>query len=163
MEGPYNIKNLENQRLEVGTVQQPFFYHITTGQRVKESLIFHAQIQRSYHRYTIRQTNAETLNLSCINRKCPAKALVKVPKELGLISVKGEKTKGKCGKTQKTYQLNFSDPRARVLENYIFLPKNSESHSLPSHSVTLLHPVKGDFREAHVQLGLRMKSERKSE
>ena len=25
MEGPYNIKNLENQRLEVGTVQQPFF------------------------------------------------------------------------------------------------------------------------------------------
>ena len=130
MEGPYQIKNLENQRQEVGTVQQPFFYHITTGERAKQSLIFHAQIQRSYHRYTIRQTNAETLNLACINRKCPAKALAKVPKELGLISVKGERSGGKNGKSQKSYQFNFADPRARVLSNYIFLPKNSEPSNL---------------------------------
>ena len=96
MDGPYQIKNLENQRKNVGTIQEPFFYHITTGERARKSLIFHAQIGSSYHQYTIRTTNAESLNLWCINRKCHAKALVKVPKELGL------KIKRKNRKSEKT-------------------------------------------------------------
>ena len=78
-----------------------FFYHITTGQRIRKSTIFHAQIGTKYHEYHIKRVNSETLNLICSDRSCPAKALVKVRKESNLITIKGEKNKTN-GSKQKT-------------------------------------------------------------
>ena len=40
MNGPYNIPNLENQGKEVGTINQPHFYQITSGQKHGKSLIY---------------------------------------------------------------------------------------------------------------------------
>ena len=128
MESSYEIRNLENQNRDVGTCQNPFFYHITTGKFLKKSIIFHAQIGRKYHEYHIRNVNSETLNLVCTDRSCPARAHVRVPKSTGLITVKRTRTKTN-GCQQKIYQFNCADPKARDLKNYIFLAKNSAPHS----------------------------------
>ena len=92
--------------------------------------------------------------LRCVNRNCPARASVGVPKESGLITIKGTRSGGKHGREKNIYKFDYADPRARDLENYIFFPKNSAAHSNPPHSVTLLNPVKHDFRESHVNLGV---------
>ena len=88
MNGPYKIKNLENQRQNIGTIESPHFFHITTGKRCKKSLLFHAQIEQSCHTYQIKSVGSETLILRCVKRDCPARALAKVPKENGLITIK---------------------------------------------------------------------------
>ena len=135
------------------TGRKSFFYHITTGKFLKKSIIFHAQIGRKYHEYHIRNVNSETLNLVCTDRSCPARALVRVPKSTGLITVKRTRTKTN-GCQQKIYQFNCADPKARDLTNYIFLAKNSAPHSnhaLPKLGV--LNCVKKDFRETHIELG----------
>ena len=75
METSYQIPNLENQKNDVGTCQKPFIYHITTGKFIKKSAVFHAQILRKYHEYHIRAVNSETLNLGCVVKSCPAKAV----------------------------------------------------------------------------------------
>ena len=46
MNGPYTIPNLENQGKNVGTINLPYLYQITSGQRHAKSLIFHFQIER---------------------------------------------------------------------------------------------------------------------
>ena len=95
---------------------------------LKKSIIYHAQIGRKYHEYHIRNVNSETLNLVCTDRSCPARALVRVPKSTGLITLKRIKTKTN-GKNQRIYHFNCADPKARDLKNYIFLTKNSAPHS----------------------------------
>ena len=49
---PYIIKNVENQNLEIGTVQKPHFFHVTSGVRDSKSLLFHAQIKKGLLRKT---------------------------------------------------------------------------------------------------------------
>ena len=39
METSYEIPNLINQGKNVGTCKNPFFFHITTGERIKKSAI----------------------------------------------------------------------------------------------------------------------------
>ena len=87
MENSYEIPNLENQRNDVGTCEKPFFYHITTGKFMKKSLVFHAQIQRKYHEYHIKSVNSQTLNLACVDRSCPARALLRVAQKISLLNV----------------------------------------------------------------------------
>ena len=98
MNWPYQIKNLGNQGQEKGTIDSPYFYHITTGEKIKKSLIFHCQIRQKYHRYHIKAIGAETIVLRCVNRNCPARASARVPKESGLITIKGSRSSGKSGK-----------------------------------------------------------------
>ena len=74
MEASYEIPNLINQGKNVGTCKNPYFFHITSGERVKKTAIFHAQIGTNYYEYYIRWVNSETLNLMCTDRTCPAKA-----------------------------------------------------------------------------------------
>ena len=124
MENSYEIPNLENKKNDVGTCQKPFFYHITTGQFIKKSSVFHAQIQQKYHQYHIKSVNSQTLNLACVDRSCPARALLRVAKSSGLITEKGTKTKPN-GSQQKLYKFNFGDPNSRNLSNYTVLVKNS--------------------------------------
>ena len=45
---PYIIKNVENQNLEIGTVQKPHFFHVTSGVRDSKSLLFHAQMPSTF-------------------------------------------------------------------------------------------------------------------
>ena len=87
METPYEIPNLENQKNDMGTCTKPFFYHITTGKFIKKSAIFHAQILRKYHEYRISTVNSETLNLACVDRSCPARALLRVAQKISLLNV----------------------------------------------------------------------------
>ena len=84
----YEIPNIINQGKNIGTCNNPYFFHITTGERIKKNAIFHAQIGTKYHEYYIRQVNSETLNLKCSDRTCPARALVKV-RQSSLITIKG--------------------------------------------------------------------------
>ena len=154
MEASYEIPNLINQGKNVGTCKNPYFFHITSGERVKKTAIFHAQIGTNYYEYYIRWVNSETLNLMCTDRTCPAKALVKVRKESNLITIKGTKTK-KNGSKQTLYQFDFSNPEARDLRNYIFCEKNSLPHTAHALSkLKILNPVRKDLREKHILLGL---------
>ena len=59
---PYIIKNVENQNLESGTVQKTHFFHVTSGVRDSNSLLFHAQIKKGYYMYLIRQVNSKTFS-----------------------------------------------------------------------------------------------------
>ena len=79
---PYTIKNVENQNLEIGTLQKPHFFHVTSGQTDTKSLLFHAQIKKGYYMYLIRQVNSTFLNLWCKHRNCKAKAYCVIPKIL---------------------------------------------------------------------------------
>ena len=118
MNGPYQIRNLGNQGQEKGTIYSPYFYHITTGEKIKKSLIFHCQIRQKYHRYHIKAIGAETIVLRCVNRNCPARASARVPKESGLITIKGSRSSGKSGKEKKnlsTRLFRSSSPRPRKL------------------------------------------------
>ena len=101
----------------MGTCEKPFFYHITTGKFIKKSAVFHAQIQQKYHEYHIKSVNSQTLNLICVDKSCPARALLKDTKSSGLITEKGTKTKPN-GSKQKLYKFNFGDPNARNLSNF---------------------------------------------
>ena len=155
METPYEIPNPENQKNDVGTNQKPLFYHITSGKFIKKSAIFYAQIHQKYHEYHIRNVNSETLNLACVDRSCPARALLRVPKSSGLITVKRTKTKTN-GTKQKIYQFNYGDRNARKLSNFMVIAKDSPPHS--EHPVTklgLLSGVKRDLRELHIEMGLK--------
>ena len=127
MNGPYRIPNLENQGRKIGTINSPYFFQITSAQRHKKSLIFHAQILKRYYMYTIARVGSENLNLFCEDRKCKAKALCKIPQESCLIKENGERSNGK--RMVKNYTLDFGDPRLRDLSEYIFLPKDSEPHT----------------------------------
>ena len=88
--------------------------------------------------------NSETLNLVCVDKSCPARAHLRVPKSSGLITVKRTKTKTN-GTKQKIYQFNYGDPNARNLSNFIVLAKNSG----------VLSGVKKDLRELHIVMGLK--------
>ena len=63
MNGPYQIKNLENQGKEKGTIDSPHFFHITTGQNIKKSIIFHAQIKTKCQKYQIKSLFEEITQL----------------------------------------------------------------------------------------------------
>ena len=155
METSYVIPNLENQKNDVGSCSKPFFYHITTGKFIKKSAVFHAQIHQKYHEYHIKNVNSETLNLVCVAKSCPARALLRVPKSTGLITVKRTKTKTN-GTKQKIYQFNFGDPKVRDLSNFIVQTKNSQPHSEhPVSKLGVLSGVKKDFRELHIEMGLK--------
>ena len=67
----------------------------------KKSAVFHAQINKQYHEYHIRNVNSETLNLACVVKSCPARAHLRVPKSTGLITLKRtvRKTNGKNQKS----------------------------------------------------------------
>ena len=43
---PYRIIGQEIANIEIGTIQKPKFYKITSGQRQKNSLLFHAKMLR---------------------------------------------------------------------------------------------------------------------
>ena len=94
----------------------------------KEERSFHAQIQQKYHEYHIKSVNSPTLNLICVDKWCPARALLRVPKSSGLITEKGTKTKPN-GSKQKLYKFNFGDPKARNLSNFSVLAENSPPYS----------------------------------
>ena len=116
MNGPYNIPNLENQGKEVGTINQPFFYQITSGQKHGKSLIYHAQIRKRYYRYTFKSCSSENLHLGCKDRSCKAVAFCKIPISSCLIVEKP--TKRSNGKRLvKQYTLKFDDPRLRDFDN----------------------------------------------
>ena len=149
----YEIPNIINQGKNIGTCNNPYFFHITTGERIKKSAIFHAQIGTKYHEYYIRQVNSETLNLKCIDRTCPARELVKV-RQSSLITIKGTQTL-KNGCKRNIFQFDFSSPEARVLTNYIFCEKTSLPHTAHALSkLKILNPVRKDLREKHILLGL---------
>ena len=79
---------------------------------------------------------------------------MRVRKEVGLITIKGTKTKTN-GCKQFLYQFDFSNPEVRDLRNYIFCEKNSLPHT--DHALSklkVLNPVRKDLREKHILLGL---------
>ena len=115
MNGPYTIPNLENQGKNVGTINLPYLYQITSGQRHAKSLIFHFQIEKKYFRYHLKNLSSEKLNLACKDRSCQAKALLKH----GNMNQQGEETIRKRETTLQIMQLFetdaiLSDPKSLI-------------------------------------------------
>ena len=48
---PYKIAGVETLNIELGSLQLPKFYKITSGERDTKSLIFHCKIVNEYHKY----------------------------------------------------------------------------------------------------------------
>ena len=154
MNGSYTIPNLENQGKNVGTINLPYLYQITSGQQQGKSLIFHFQIGKKYFRYHLKNLSSEKLNLACKDRSCQAKALLFLPKASGLIIEHSIRPTGK-GRVSKSYKLNFEDLRLRNLDEYIVLTKDSPPHTCQSKPLTL--GAQYDFRETHCKEGLILK------
>ena len=95
MDAQYELKNSENQGRSVGTIKEPHFYDISSGQLDKKSLLFYAQIEQAYFMYHIKTVNRRTLNLKCKDRSCPAKAHAYISPESGLIFENGTRTNGR--------------------------------------------------------------------
>ena len=136
---PYRIENLENQGKLKGSVEEPYFFKITSGNRDQKSIICHAQIGTEYFMYRVdSQVHRESVNLRCKIRGCPATASAKIPKSTGLIKENGTRSNGK--RQVKKYILDYGNPRLRDLQNWQFLKKNSRPHT-PGHANTLLEQI----------------------
>ena len=66
---PYKIAGVETLNIELGSLQLPKFYKITSGERDTRSLIFHCKIVNEYHKYTINHIDKKSigLTLKCLN------------------------------------------------------------------------------------------------
>ena len=62
---PYRIIGQEIANIEIGTIQKPKFYKITSGQRQKNSLLFHAKIGQDYFVYKLNTINRKSGTLKC--------------------------------------------------------------------------------------------------
>ena len=137
MDGRYQFKNLENQGQNIGTIEAPYFFNISAGENDHKSLLYYAQIAEQYYMYRINQVNQTTLNLHCKDRRCPARAQAKILPGTGIIREHPVKrSNGKRLKRQ--FKIDFAYPKLRVLENYIFLPKNSLFHIMLATLVSVL-------------------------
>ena len=90
MSQPYRIENLENQGKLKGSIEEPYFFKITTGNRDGKSVLLHAQIGTQYFMYKKhKQVGRETVNLTCKVPGCPATATARSPSSTGLIKEDG--------------------------------------------------------------------------
>ena len=79
---PYRILGTEIANLEIGSINNPKFFKITSGQRDKKSLLFHCKIGQNYYVYKIATINRKTVTLKCKVDGCYAKAYVKIQPDL---------------------------------------------------------------------------------
>ena len=139
--------------IEIGSINNPKFFKITSGQRDKSSLLYHCKIGKNHYVYKITSINRKTVTLKCKVNGCHAKAYVKIQPDLVIEVADGKKRPN--GKTRKAFKVDYSDPRMRKLESYDFYERSSPNHSHPAENLTggkgLLTAVKKDLRE---QIGL---------
>ena len=87
---PYIIIGQEIANIEIGSIKKPKFFKITSGERQKKSLLYHAKIGQEYFIYKLNTINRKSGTLKCAVRGCFAKAYVKIQPDL-IIEVAGGK------------------------------------------------------------------------
>ena len=70
---PYIIKNTEVRLQNIGTLQEPHLYAITSGQNNHASLLFHCKIENDFHTMWINKVNKTSCNMGCVEKGCKAK------------------------------------------------------------------------------------------
>ena len=108
---PYKIIGTDIANLEVGSIRKPHFFKISSGQRQKNSLLFHGKIGQKYYAYKLRTTNRKTATLECVIKGCSAKAYVKIQPDL-VITIENGKVRSD-GRRRAIYKVYFPDSRMR--------------------------------------------------
>ena len=74
----YKVKGLEIRNENVGCLDKPVLFAISSGKVLGESLIFHLKIGNHYFDCHLRRVNATFCNLYCATKNCPARHKLKV-------------------------------------------------------------------------------------
>jgi hypothetical protein len=121
----------------VGSDELPHPIAITEGQR-KGSHHFHFQHGPYERRFAMCASNFYSckVQLSCMARKCPARASV-IPKNPDMIKCTGERetSKGhkKGTKIKKKYAINWESPDSLIPDNWKVVPTSVIAHSCKQH------------------------------
>ena len=70
---PYIIIGQEIANIEIGSIKKPKFFKITSGERQKKSLLYHAKIGQEYFIYKLNTINRKSGTLKCAVQGCFAK------------------------------------------------------------------------------------------
>ena len=150
---PYIIIGQEIANIEIGSIKKPKFFKITSGERQKKSLLYHAKIGQEYFVYKLNTINRKSGTLKCAVQGCFAKAYTKIQPDLIIEVADGKKRPN--GTTRKAFKVDYSNPRMRNLDSYDFYEKCSPNHNHPAQvekgAKGLFTAVKKDLRE---QIGL---------
>ena len=112
----YKIKGLEIRNEEVGCLDKPVLFAISSGQNLGESLIFHLKIGNYYFDCYLRKVNGTFCNLRCAGKKCPARHKLKV-NEKYIIRIK-DYFKLKDGRSRDKFDIDRTIPELRLLQNW---------------------------------------------
>ena len=124
---PYIIIGQEIANIEIGSIKKPKFFKITSGERQKKSLLYHAKIGQEYFIYKLNTINRKSGTLKCAVQGCFAKAYTKIQPDLIIEVADGKKRPN--GTTRKAFKVDYSNPRMRDLESYDFYEKCSPNHN----------------------------------
>ena len=74
----YELKNKEVRVAPHGTLELPFLYAVTSGERNNDSLVFHLKIGETFHQCHIDQVNKNSCNLCCAVSNCPSRHKIRL-------------------------------------------------------------------------------------
>jgi hypothetical protein len=132
-----NFKCFDDLFGQLQSAQLPHPIAITEGQR-KGSHHFHFQHGPYERRFAMCASNFYSckVQLSCMARKCPARASV-IPKKTDMIKCTGERetSKGhkKGTKIKKKYAINWESPDSLIPDNWKIVPTSVIAHSCKQH------------------------------
>ena len=124
---PYIIKNTEVRLQNIGTLQEPHLYAITSGQNNHASLLFHCKIENDFHTMWINKVNKTSCNMGCVEKGCKAKHKFCVDEKF-VKTIIGGLERGN-GKKRDKYYLDYSDPMRRDVTNWTVKSHNTVAHT----------------------------------
>ena len=126
--GGYEIRGRNIRKRTIGSVDKPYLYSITAGQRNQRSLIFHIKIEDDFHQCHLRRVNATYCNFVCVNQNCPATHKMTVDPRFVTCTPNFHKLKN--GRTRHKYAVNVCDPEIRDVTNWTVVDHKSLHHDL---------------------------------
>ena len=137
----------------VGTLNKPELFAISSGNRSGQSLIFHFKIGSDYHNCILKRVNGSSCNFHCVDTSCKARHKGKV--NPSLVTCIENFHVMKNGRTRHKYDVDRSNPAIRELKNWTMLPHTSKPHLEKCRlKEGIYDPIKKDFRENHTTASL---------
>ena len=142
---PHQIQNREVQHKNLGHLECPYLFAITSGQRNLASLIFHIKIGSKFHQCHIRKVNKNSVNIRCCDRRCRSHHNLKMNPKFLL-------SRRDPGRTN--YNIDYSNLELRNLENWVVIKHETRPHTEQCETDFSVHLAK-IFREEHSNLALK--------
>ena len=114
------IFNEKSEVNEDGTLELPYLFYISDGQR-KGSLIFHVKIEKKCYEYHLGHVRKNTCVMTCNYKDCKARSR---------LALRSEFISRKPGKRKTLFFINRDDPNLKNLSNWKVI--NYNNHHLHS-------------------------------